>query len=234
MPARAAAALIPDRRRNALSAPPGSSITPSITITHSGRRPSYTSAALRSCPRYSSRNTCMRPPVMPVRPSARRPIPGSVPAANDAGRAHASTASGACAARSSRAVTRGASNGVAARAGISGARPRASLRSEREEIAVETVVRGELGVERGREEVALSRRDDGAVVEGRERLDIVAETRDLRRADEDRVIRLAAERLHVDVRLERVELPAKGVALDGDVHHACDRMGMARDILRDG
>src|SRR5256885_11980387 len=202
MPARAAAALIPDRRRNALSAPPGSSITPSITITHSGRRPSYTSAALRSCPRYSSRNTRMRPPVIPVRPSARRPTPGIVPPANDAGSAHASTASGAWAARSRRAVTRGASNGVAARAGISGARPRASLRSEREEVAVETIVRGELGMERGREEVALACRDDGAVVEGRERLDIAAEARDLRRADEHGVVRPAAERLHVEIRFE--------------------------------
>src|SRR5438067_5228421 len=212
MPARAAAALIPESRRNALSAPPGSSITPSITMTHSGRRPSYTSAALRSCPRYSSRNTCMRPPLMPVRPSARRPIPGIVPPANDAGRAHASTDSGACAARSRRAITRGASNGVAVRAGISGARPRASPRSEREEVAVEAIVRGELGVERRREEVALACRDDGSVVEGRERLDIRAEARDLRRSNEDRVIRPATERLHVDVRLERVELPAESVA----------------------
>src|SRR5207248_9419018 len=36
-----------------------------------------------------------------------------------------------------------------------------------------------------------------------------------------------------EIRLERVELPAKGVALHGDVHHSGDRMGMAGNIFRE-
>src|SRR4029077_1711033 len=82
--------------------------------------------------------------------------------------------------------------GSAARRTVSPRAPALAL-PEREEVAMEAIVVGELGVERRREEVPLARRHDYAVGQRREGLDVASGARDLGRADEHRVIRRAFE-----------------------------------------
>jgi hypothetical protein len=94
MPARAAAALTPERSRNALSA--------SAWLEHRCEhqdhplRPpsSYTSAALRSWPAVLLEEDPEAPPPSPTSPSVMRLRPVIVPAANGTGRAEARTVVG--------------------------------------------------------------------------------------------------------------------------------------------
>ena len=78
----------------------------------------------------------------------------------------------------------------------------------------------DLRVEGGAEQVALPHRDHAAVVEGRERLRGRPDRLDDRRADERGVHRRPVEQGDVEVRLERVELVAEGVAPHGHVEAA--------------
>src|SRR5512135_488099 len=94
----------------------------------------------------------------------------------------------------------------------------ASALSEREEETMKAIVARELGMERGREQVPFARGDDRPVRQGGEGLDVLAEVRDLRRADEDGVVGAAGHALHRELRFEGIQLPAEGVALDRDVH----------------
>src|SRR4051794_37307285 len=79
---------------------------------------------------------------------------------------------------------------------------------------VEARLAGELGVERGGDEVSLADGDDATVVEPGEDVDAGAGPVDDRGADEDAVDPGVADQRHGQVRLERVELTPEGVALD--------------------
>src|SRR5437899_4791064 len=117
-------------------------------------------------------------------------------------------------------------------AGRAGSRPaRALAPSEREEVAVEALVAPELGMEARCEKASLPRRDDRAVPQAREDLDAGSDAADARRADEHRVKGRAPELRDVEVRFEAVDLPAKGVALDGHVHERGERVRMAGHVL---
>ena len=91
----------------------------------------------------------------------------------------------------------------------------------------------ELRVKARRQKPALPRRDDRAVTEASEDLDAWADTTDSRRADEHSVERLLAERLHVEVRFEGVDLTTERVALHGHVHERRERVRMTGNVLRD-
>src|SRR5438552_13612931 len=84
-----------------------------------------------------------------------------------------------------------------------------------------------------REKASLPGRDDGAVTQAREHFDARADPADPRSAYEDRVERRLAERLHVEVGFERVELSAERVAIDAHVHEGRERVRMAGDLFGD-
>src|SRR5260221_8152791 len=88
-------------------------------------------------------------------------------------------------------------------------------------------------MERCGHESILRRGNDRAVLQLREDLDVGTDRFDERRADEDRMERLGAEGGHVEIRLERIELPAEGITANADVHEARERMRMAGHVLRD-
>ena len=66
-----------------------------------------------------------------------------------------------------------------------------------------------------------------------EDVDVRAHALDDGRADEDAVDRPIAQDGHGDVRLEAVQLPAEGVALDGDVEQRKDRLVAVDDLARE-
>ena len=89
----------------------------------------------------------------------------------------------------------------------------------------------EFGVEGGADDGALAY-GDGPAVDGRERLDVRADLRDGRRADEDGRKGLVEAR-HVEVSLERVALTAEGVAVDGDVQEVERLDAVVASVARD-
>src|SRR5690606_30030403 len=98
---------------------------------------------------------------------------------------------------------------------------RASQRADAlEEARVEARLAVHLGVERGAEERTLLDRDDATIGQGgehaRERPDLL----DDGRADEDGVDGRVAERRHLELGLEGLELRAEGVAAHRDVEPA--------------
>src|SRR6185436_15289646 len=95
---------------------------------------------------------------------------------------------------------------------------------------VEPGLAGKLGVERGRDDVALADGDDPVVVETGEDVDVRAGPGDDRGPDEHAVNRLVAENRHGQVGLERVELTAERVSLDGDVEERQDRLLATRNV----
>ena len=87
---------------------------------------------------------------------------------------------------------------------------------------MEAGLAGELGMERRGDHVALADRDDPAVIESGEDVDVGPDALDDRRADEDGVDRRVAQDGHRSVGLEGVQLAPEGVALDGHVEERED------------
>src|SRR6266511_3377691 len=85
---------------------------------------------------------------------------------------------------------------------------------------MKSFVAGELGMEACRQEMPLPSRDDAPAVDPCQHLDLFAGRLQERRADEDGVQRLLAERRNVQIGLEAVELAAEGVAPRRDIHQA--------------
>src|SRR5258705_10941715 len=98
---------------------------------------------------------------------------------------------------------------------------------------METRVVRELRMEARREQPALPCGDDRAIAETSEDLDAGPDTTDPRRANEHGMERLFAERLHVEIRFERIELTTERVALHGHVHERSERVRMAGNVLGD-
>src|SRR5712691_13506549 len=109
----------------------------------------------------------------------------------------------------------------------------ASALPEREKETMKAFVARQLRMEGGREQSAVAHRDHGGIAEPRENDDTRTDPRDLRRADEDGVERTARHALYVDIRLERIDLTAEGVPLDGDIEELSERMRMTRHVLRE-
>src|SRR6187551_1283537 len=104
------------------------------------------------------------------------------------------------------------------------------LRGHRREEPVEARLPRELGMERRREHVPLAHRDDAAVIETRQDVDVGAGRLDDRGADEDGMDRRRAEDIDLEVGLEGVELTAEGIALHADVEQREDRLLATRDV----
>ncbi len=98
---------------------------------------------------------------------------------------------------------------------------------------MEAAVMGELGVERRCHEGALTGRDDRAIAQLRQDLDAGSDRLDQRGADEDGVERICAEDRHIEIRFERVALPAERIPANADVHQAGERMRMTGHIAGD-
>ena len=104
------------------------------------------------------------------------------------------------------------------------------LGGHRRDEPMEARLAGELGVERGGDDVALPDGHDPAVVEPGQDVDLGAGPLDDRGADEDAMDRRAAEDRDVELRLERVELAPERIALDGHVEERQDRRLAAGDL----
>ncbi len=96
---------------------------------------------------------------------------------------------------------------------------------------------GQFGVERRRQQVPLPRRHDPAVVEPGQHLDAGPHPLDQGRADEEGVeqgcvVLRRAQGGHVKPDLETIDLSAKGVARDRDVHQPEQRL-LAMRVLRE-
>ena len=91
---------------------------------------------------------------------------------------------------------------------------------------------GELRVERRGHDIALPHGHNATVFEPRQHVDRVTDPLDERGPDEHGVHGRVAQHGHLDVGLERIELPAEGVALDGHVEQREDRLVAVDDILR--
>ena len=98
---------------------------------------------------------------------------------------------------------------------------------------MEARLAGQLGMERGGDDVALPDGDDASVVQPREHVDAGPDALDDRCADEDAVDRRVAEDRHRQVRLEGVQLAPEGVALDRDVEQRQDRLVAVGDLARE-
>src|SRR5687767_2063797 len=109
----------------------------------------------------------------------------------------------------------------------------ASALPEREEETMKALVVRELWMEGGREEIAIAHGNDRAVREPCEHGDAGPDARDLRRSDEDRVKGTPRQPLDIEVRFERVDLPAERIPLDGDIDQLRERMRMAGNVLRE-
>src|SRR5438552_561648 len=109
----------------------------------------------------------------------------------------------------------------------------ASALSERQKVPMKALVARELGVKARGEQAALLRGDDRTVAKTREDVDAGADAADPRRANEHRVERCLAESLHVEVRLERIELTPERVPLDSHVHETRERVRVAGHLFRD-
>src|SRR4051794_14198249 len=107
------------------------------------------------------------------------------------------------------------------------------LGRHRREEPVEARLAGHLRMEGGGEDVPLADRDDPAVLELGQDVDVGTRSLDDRRSDEDRVDGLVAEERHRHVGLERVELASEGVAADGDVEQRQDRIVAIGDLARE-
>ncbi|HEY4746871.1 MAG TPA: hypothetical protein VIH38_04870, partial [Steroidobacteraceae bacterium] len=97
---------------------------------------------------------------------------------------------------------------------------------------MEALVVRELRVEARGEKPALARSNDRTVGKARENVDARTDSADPRRANEHGMERLRPELLHVEVRLERVDLSPERVPLDGHVHERRERVRMAGDLFR--
>src|SRR5947207_13675883 len=88
-------------------------------------------------------------------------------------------------------------------------------------------------MERRSQDVLLPDRDDSAVVEARQDVDVGPGPLDDRRPDEHAVNRLVAEDRNLQVRFEGVELAAERVARDTDVQERQHRSLIAFDLARE-
>src|SRR5512136_1212887 len=101
---------------------------------------------------------------------------------------------------------------------------------------MESRVGGQLGVERRGKQASLLRRNDAPVFERGKHLRVPMNRFNDGCADEDRVIGMVyaggfLQLLDIEVGLERIHLPAKSIALDGNVHQP--KQGLVRlRILR--
>ena len=107
------------------------------------------------------------------------------------------------------------------------------LGGHRRDEPMEARLAGELGVERGGDDVAAGgRRRSGRHRGGPGRPRLRPSALDDRGADEDGVDRRVTEDRDLQLGLERVELAAERVPLDGDVEQRQDRFFAAGDLVR--
>src|SRR3954449_4412059 len=105
------------------------------------------------------------------------------------------------------------------------------LCGHRRDEPVEPRLARELGVERGGDDVPLADRDDAAVVEARHDIDVGADAVDDGRTDEDTMDGLVTQQGNGEVRLERVQLAAECIALDGHVEQRQHGLVAVGDVL---